>query len=310
LIPGPGADTVRSSLACPKPTGDTMPADTQERTYTIKPGYRLTLRLCLAFFLLFGLGFIALLWLAEDGPLPADVGPYIVVAIGSGFFLGLAATSFRTLKQVPFHAVTVDEDGLWPAHRPKDEALVPWDAVADIRQHPARHFLELFDERGERLLRLEYQLEGFADLRSRVLEHLRPAVSVDLPERFIRKPVYHYLQLGLAGGLVALGAYLAGHSLLLALVPLGLGTIGAVAYVRGLCGLTLDRDAMTLHYPLASRTIAYDAVDDVALVDRRGRGTLESVVRVTFRDDHNPLTLAGLGVDNTILYEKFRKVLP
>jgi len=286
-----------------------MAAPSPPHTYAVKPVYRLIVKASLGTFLLLGVGFIGVLWAGEGEGLPDDVGPYLVVAVGSGLFLGLAAASWRTLKRLFLSAVTVDEDGLWPADRAKDQALVPWEAVADVRQHPARHFLELLDERGDRLLRLEYQLEGFRDLRRRVLEHLRQTVSVDPPERFSRKPVYHVFQLGLAGGLVALGVYLLDHRVFLAFVPLGLGAILAWAYVRGLCGLTLDRDAMTLRHPFASQTVPYDTVDDVAMVERRGRGTVESVVRVTFTDGRKPLTLAGLGVDNTILYEKIRKMV-
>ncbi|MFO8015217.1 MAG: hypothetical protein R6X20_18185 [Phycisphaerae bacterium] len=286
-----------------------MADDSQAQTYAISKRYRLILRLSLASFLVLGVGFIGLLWLPEDGNLPDDPGPYVVVAVGSGLFLGLAAASFQTLKRLPRCAVTVDGDGLWPARRRKDEALVPWDAIADVRQHPARDFLELLDERGDRLLRLEYQLDGFADLRRRVLRHLRDVVAVDPPERFARKPIYHIFQYGLMAALVVGGGFLASHNVWLAMIPLGLAAILAGAYVRGLTGLTLDRDAVTLHYPFTSRTVPYEDVEDVALAERRGRGTVESVVRVTFTDGRNALTLAGLGVDNTILYEKFRQAL-
>ena len=286
-----------------------MAPDANPHTYEISNRYRLMLRLSLAVFLLFGFGFIGLLWLVEDGRLPDDIGPYLVVAAGSGLFFMLAAAAWQTLKRIPFYAVTADEEGLWPAHREREEALIPWDAITGVRQHPARHFLELLDDRGDRLLRLEYQLEGYADLRRRVLEHLRQSVSVDPPERFARKPVYHVFQYALAAALVVGGGYLARHNPYLALIPLGLAALLAAAYVRGLFALTLDTDGLTLHYPFTSQTVPYDTVDDVALLDRRGRGTVESVVRVTFTDGRRPLTLAGLGVDNTILYEKIRKMV-
>ncbi len=286
-----------------------MASDAQPQTYAISNGYRLVLRVSLGVFLLFGVGFIGLLWLGEGEGLPDGVGPYLVVAVGSGLFFVLAAAAWRTLKRIPFCAVTADAEGLWPANRERQEALIPWDAIAGVRQHPARHFLELLDDRGERLLRLEYQLDGYADLRRRVLEHLRHTVPVDPPERFRRKPIYHIFQIGLAGGLLALGAYLSGSVPFIALIPLGLVAMLAWAYVRGLCGLTLDRDHLTLHYPFTSQSVPYDTVDDVALAERHGRGTVESVVRVTFTDGRKPLTLAGLGVDNTILYEKIRKMV-
>jgi hypothetical protein len=286
-----------------------MGDDSAPQTYAISNGYRLILRVSLGVFLLFGFGFLGLLWLAEGPGLPDGVGPYLVVAVGSGLFFVLAAAARRTLKRIPFCAVTVDEEGLWPAHREREEALIPWDAITDVRQHAARHFLELLDERGDRLLRLEYQLEEYADLRRRVLEHLRQSVSVDPPERFARKPAYHVFQYALVAALVVGGGYLARHNPYLALIPLGLAALLAAAYVRGLCALTLDTDGLTLHYPFTSHTVPYDTVDDVALLDRRGRGTVESVVRVTFTDGRRPLTLAGLGVDNTILYEKIRKMV-
>jgi hypothetical protein len=282
-------------------------AQPQTQTYAISNGYRLILRVSLGVFLLFGVAFIGLLWLAVAPESFGGVGPYLVVGVGSGLFFVLAVAVWWTLKQIPFCAVTADEEGLWPAHREREEALVPWDAIADVRQHAARRFLELLDERGDRLLRLEYQLEGYGDLRRRVLEHLRHTVRVDLPEPFYRPARFYIFQFSLAAGLVALGVYLAGHNMFAALILLAVAVVRAGNAILTLRGLTLDRDHLTVHYPFRTETVPYETVEDVALVDWRGQGTVQSMVRVTFTDGRNPLNLSGLGLDDTVLCAKIWK---
>ncbi len=278
-----------------------------EKTYPPTPGHVRILRLCLWFFLVSGLAFPALLLLATEGWPPESDGAVFVVGAGTALFLALALLALVGLRRVPFSAVTIDAEGIWPAHERREAALVTWESIRDVRGHSLRQFLELRGGEGEQLLRVEYYLEHFTDLRERILERIEPPLAADAPARFSRKPLYHVLHFLLIAGLGILGWYLLSWSVWGGGGSLALAGLAVAGYAVRPSGVSLDDAGLTLHAPLSGRTLPYGDIKDVRLVDVYSQGNQDSLVRLVVRGRRRPLVLSGFDVDNAILYKAIRR---
>lgn len=278
-----------------------------EKTYPPKPGHVRILRLCLWFFLVLGLSFPALLLLTTGEWPPESDGAVIVVAGGAALFLGFALLAVVSLRRVPLSAMTIDAEGIWPAHEQREAALVPWGAIRDVRGHSLRQFLELRDAAGQRLLRVEYLLEDFAELRERIIERVEPPLAADAPARFSRKPLYHVVYPLLIAGLAALGWYLFSLNIWAGGGSLALAGLAALGYAIRPTGVSLDDAGLTLHAPLSARTLPYEEIEEVRLVDVYSQGNQDSLVHLAVRGRRRPLVLSGFDVDNTILYKAIRR---
>lgn len=275
-------------------------------TFTIDRSFARMLPICIAIFGAFAILFLALPFL--DEPRPAL---FAVQAFGLLLFGGLGTFCAHTLRRLPCFAVTVDRDGLWPAHLPRVRGLVPWHSVRSLRERPALQRLELLDHAGAVLLRLEYQLAGFERLRALVVErvpraHLRPLV----PATFGKPLAYHVLNLGGIAGFAALGLYVAQQR------PwLGYGTAALVAgmvlweYLSTVSRLFVSAQTIEVGYPLRTLTLPRADIERVEIGDTFQKGSRIPEVRLVVRGRPKPIRLAGLGRDATTLYQALAQVI-
>ena len=75
----------------------------------------------------------------------------IVAWIALASFSWIGWRLYREWRQLPFHDVSVDAEGIWPAHRARTGGLIRWEQIATVRQRPHLHRLGLLNGAGVHL---------------------------------------------------------------------------------------------------------------------------------------------------------------
>lgn len=88
------------------------------------------------------------------------IGIFVPFLVSSGFY-----GFYIVVKQIPFSAVEIDKDGIWYEHLKKEEGLIPWESIKDLKEVPVLGRLILIDREGIPLMKIEYQLSNFDSLR-------------------------------------------------------------------------------------------------------------------------------------------------
>ncbi|MCG8473209.1 MAG: hypothetical protein MI742_15310 [Desulfobacterales bacterium] len=217
------------------------------------------------------------------------------------FFGGLAFASWRILKRLPFVAVCVDEDGLWHDHLGKRKGLIPWRSVAQMRERPLWQSLDLLGARGGRLIRIEYQLAGFSDLRELIVAKISEFKGASSDDSVFSKGRWYHT--GYLIGVLFFGAFplfLLQRSndpillLFFLMIP-----IGVWEYFTTVYRLHLSPEGLTLFYPLRQKHFALSDVTSVEIEDRFRRGNRIPELQIHLSSQRKPITLVDVGMGAT-----------
>ncbi len=239
---------------------------------------------------------------------------YVVIVLGVLIFGSVAVWMYRSLKSIPFLAVTVDNDGLWLARTSKERGLVPWRSIRAVKERHVMHGIELLDDHGESLIGLPYQLSGFDRLVALALErmpreHMRPL----LPATFSKPRAYHVL---MVAGIVCITAlfclwYVADDPIMYGLTVVAVGFL-LRKYLTTVFKLVVTSDGLEISYPLVTRRLLPSEVDavkiDTGVYQSEGRGRSPDV-RLFIIGTRKPIRLAGLGCNAYHLYQALSQVV-
>jgi hypothetical protein len=146
--------------------------------YVLRPAFALRIRIaawaaCASFPLcLFGVCVAP--FSLSDVPEMVERTPFLTVLMGLNILVSISLSGLfawyglRTLRRISSWAVVADQDGLWPAHLSKREALVRWADIVAKRERRLPVRLELVGAEERVLIVLHGQLVGYAELRMRV----------------------------------------------------------------------------------------------------------------------------------------------
>jgi hypothetical protein len=284
---------------------------TVPQTFVIDKKFGQLMKVSVGVFLAFTLLGIALPFLPDDASAaecsqPASpIRTYIVSVVCTLFFAALALYSLRILKALPLQSVAADEDGLWLAHLSKGTGLVRWQDIATLRERPIFQRLDLMGEGGNVLLKLEYQLTQFSQLRSLVMDRTSgQAAMPSLPVTAAKRPIYHlFYALGLVG-FGALGWKVGPESPWLGYVGMtGLVAVIAYEYLTTISRVTIDRECLVVAYPTVQRTYPWTDINSVQLSDVFDQnGVMHPQLNVTAKGCEKPFRLHGLGMDAVALH--------
>lgn len=143
----------------------------QPEEFVIRRDFAWIMRICTCSFTLMVLFCLAVPFLPDSSDPDVlnrssrFVSTCIMSCIGVLLFGSLAWYCYHVLRCLPFYAVMADDDGVWPAHLPKEEALVRWQDIAGVWDRPFMGRVDLLNEHGDVLLKLEQQLVGLEKLR-------------------------------------------------------------------------------------------------------------------------------------------------
>lgn len=223
---------------------------------------------------------------------------------GIAFFGLLAWYGFRIAKQLPHCSVSVDDDGLWPAHLSKETQLVRWGDVHSLRERVYLQRLDLLDSEGRILLKVEYQLVGFEALRALLIEKtIRRSTQVPVSTKFTKRFTYHVFTHGGIVGFSLIGWYVGTFN------PwLGYGGIALLVtlivheYLTTVSGIQMFRDRLRIAFPYRSEEHFREQIEAIQMGDFYNQGARHPEVVVFIRGKDKPIRLYGLGVDAVNLH--------
>ena len=247
----------------------------------------------------------ALPFMPDDGRPSNPIGTWVLGVAGAAGFGFAAMYALRVVLRLPACAIEVDTDGLWPAFKPKIAGLVLWSDIASVRERHLSQCLELLDNDGARLMRLEYQLRGFERLRGLVRERaaLQPAV---MRLRHALEKSFWYHLFSIAGILlfVALGLYVAQERALLGYASsIGLGSILAWEYARTPYKVSLLSSSLTISWPGRSLTLTRSEIRAIELSDEFAEQSRLPRVTLSLHEPRRPVHLQRLGASAFDLHQ-------
>lgn len=209
------------------------------------------------------------------------------------------------VRNIPLTSISVDEEGIWYSHLRKEEGLVEWKDIAAVKERQYLQRVDMIGRDGNVLVRLEYQLSRFGQLRSFVLERISKYVKVpQLPICVAKSPLYH---VGNVAGLVGFGVlgWIVGRdNPWVGYLGVGLMEIAiAREYFTTAWRTTIDKDGIRIEYPTVQREHTWENVESVSLSDVFDRnGVMHPQVLVSVKGASEPFLLENLKMDATILY--------
>ncbi len=280
---------------------------TDLQIYQIKTSFKILMHIAAWIFLIATLSSACLPLISETD----TTDPDRIYAITSVLFLILGAVSiylFYVIKQFPNSSVAIDVDGVWPGHLGKKDSLIPWKAIEDIKERSFGQRLELIG-RGRVLMRVEYQLADFSDLRSILVEKADLNKTNYFPLTYAKPEFYHIFNVSAQIGFAALGWYggkfepLWSHLSMSVLVA-----VIAYEYITTPCGLTVNQNEQTVRYPFSSRIVQTGHITDIKLSDTVVKGDSYPEVHIITNSASKPIKLKNLGIDAVKLYKILTQV--
>ena len=236
---------------------------------------------------------------------PENKGALVVYFVLTILFVGFAYGSFRGIRQVENAPVSIDDDGIWPDHIGKSEGLVRWEDVHSIKERQYGQRLELLGEDGSSLIKLEYQLSGFENLRQIVLANTRqPRVDIECPATFKKPALYHIFNVVFIIGFAGLAYYVGQTSPVLGILAfIVVVLLGTAEYLRTVYELTIDKRSIHLRYPVRGRSFDVSEVTAIELSDQFVKGARHPEVIILSHSHQKPIRLKQLGIDASALHD-------
>jgi hypothetical protein len=240
---------------------------------------------------------------APRGPREAD--PRVIGAAGAAVCAALALWSSRSVRALRAADIAADEEGLWPAHADRRTHLIPWARISGVAERSYGQRLDLLGPANEVLLRVEYQLVGFEELRDRVLAKLalRPGVGRQVPSASFATPSWlravtsaFIAWLAMAGPYYFSGrpAYLLMWAVVVFLM--------VQEEVRSVRRVTVHERGVTVQYLLRTRLLEWSRIDDVQLGDTFRKGVRFPEVGLFVDHDPSPIRLQRPLGDAAVIY--------
>lgn len=236
---------------------------------------------------------------------------FLGIILCSLLFGGCAFFAYHIIKKLPYVNIKIDDDGLWYSHLPKEQSCVSWKAINQIKERVYLQCLDLFDLHGKHLLRIEYQLNRFEDLRGLLCEAIiKNRQHVSLPITFSKSMWYHVLYV-----CSIIGSFCLGWGIVISNGPwlLSVGMLIAVLgilyeYQTEVYQVTLSEKGITMMFPFTNVTINWNNILSSKLVDIFYNGWRRPEVWVSTLNRRYPFKLKQLEVGSIELYVVLQSV--
>ncbi|MEJ2765965.1 hypothetical protein VV869_18590 [Photobacterium sp. MCCC 1A19761] len=223
---------------------------------------------------------------------------------------GFTALAYYLLRKLPYTNVVADNDGLWYKHLGKERGLVRWRDISSVKQRLFLQSMDLLDEHGKQLLRIEYQLIGFPLLRATIADKLLASVQTEHQTYFCKSKTYHLfnvisLLLMLAGCvyLIFNDRELLGYSAILIIL------LGLHEYFTTIVSLRLTEKKVEMSYPFTKKYLSLSDIVDIQLVDIFDNSNLIPQIWIVSSHAKKPYRFNRLGVDEIGLLNILRKAV-
>lgn len=233
----------------------------------------------------------------------------LILAIIVSFFAGgVLIWSLIALKQLPFHKVAIDDDGIWYVHIGKQKGLINWGKIYKIKERQSLQRLDLYDSNNKKLLKIEYQLLGFELLRDIVNEKATAIPKCNQSE-FSKHSLYHLGHWAIFMGPPLISLFIEDHhQAFWFLITTGIMAIfQAYQYFMTLSSIQITNNGFVVVYPATKREILFSDIEDIKISDLFDRDMRRSEVLIASRNAKKPFKLTKLGVDTNVLYRALRQ---
>lgn len=248
--------------------------------------------------------FVAMPFLPGDGKPRNEAFLLGFAVVGCLAFSVCAWYSRQIVRQLVESAVSVDEHGLWPSAKNRNDALVPWSAIVRLREREILQRLDAIDASGKTVARLEYQLKDFDRLRAIVLERANLRGTAPSSDTYKRPLSHHLLAIGGVLGFALLGWYLGPTEPLLGYVAMTF-VVGLVAweYWTTPFHLRITPGALDISLPGRLRRVPREHIRSVEIQDEQVNYTKQPAVMLQLVGGGKPVKLKALGVQAVELHQ-------
>ena len=288
--------------------------------FSVPKTYGIILKVCAVVFLCFTIFGLITPFLPPTGhPGPnragdntfANAAAPIVIAV----MFGLAALfAWREGSRMSRATFVTDADGIWPKDVGKAQGLVPWSAIASMKERPQMQRLDLFDSTGRRLLGIDYQINGLATLKKMIYEKTSESTNLPSKRKFRKGVFYHLAWMGIILALPGFYFVLLHHVYpqFKYIVATPLAAIFIWVYIKQPFGIDINHQSLILVYPTKKKSIAFSNISKVdvgELFKDPANGNRIPAISLTLNNASKPIKLNGIGVPNNLLYAILRNAL-
>jgi hypothetical protein len=222
---------------------------------------------------------------------------------GIGFSLG-AWYAWQIVRRLPEAALSVDEHGLWPTVKHRDEALIPWTTIVRLREREVLQRLEAVDAAGKTVAKLEYQLKDFQRLRAIVLQRANLPRQTSSSGTYHKPAWHHIFSIGSMIGFALLGWYVgqtnqllgyAGMTLLVAMI--------AWEYWNTPYQLRIASGMLEIQTPGRCQRVPRERIARVEIQDELANQAKHPAVTLLLVGGAKPVKLKALGIQAVELYQ-------
>lgn len=220
-----------------------------------------------------------------------------------GFGVG-AWYSFQIVRRLPEAAVSVDEDGLWPTIKSRDEALVPWTTIVRLREREVLQRVEAIDAAGKTVAKLEYQLKDFQRLRAIVLKRASLTHTTRSSDVYQKTAWHHIFSISSIVGFSLLGWYVGQTNPLVGY--LGMAFVVALItweYWTTPYRLRIAGGALEIKAPGRFQRVPRERITHVEIQDEVANHAKHPAVTLLLVGEAKPLKLKALGVQAVELHQ-------
>jgi hypothetical protein len=229
-----------------------------------------------------------LLYKQVSHPVPGSIG---IAAVGAAM---LAAAGFFTFRSsCRFRdTIAVNADGIWYLSRSGESTYIAWSEVASVNVLDTRQRLLICDASGSRKIRLEYQLQDFANLRDFVLSHATALTKPHGPSSniFHRTWINKIILLIFAGLSLLLAGLVVGQPKPF-IICIGCAGLFVAALAQDPTTLQITKGALVITYPGWKQNIDLRTITGISLTDiADAKGNVWAAVIIN-RQNRKPVKL-------------------
>jgi hypothetical protein len=264
--------------------------------FDLDRGVRLMIHFSFWVLIFFVLLSLSLPFTARDGKPHNPVFIAWLSFFGTAFFGMLALCSWRYIRELPYTSVSLDEYGIWKTANKRATTLVPWTAIANLRERPYLQRLDLLDKSGQLLLKVEYQLRNFERLRTLLIERSALAsVRTSAGQIFSKTIFHHVFTLVITVCFTALCIYLWPIKPVLSGITF-LVVISAISweYLTTVFKIELLTDELKIYTPLQKLVLNRSDIVSLDFSDLLQSQTRYPQVLVTHKKSKKSIVLRGL----------------
>ncbi|MGF1740909.1 hypothetical protein L4C34_07500 [Vibrio profundum] len=146
---------------------------TTTKLYFMPSSTKRMLILCIIIFFIAALGTFSLFFFPDKTQ--SDVS---LAVLGTIVFGGFSIYFIINLKRLPTFSLSIDEQGIWPAHLPREKNLIYWSEIAEC-QHAKPFFkcMYLLGSNNQKLVTIHYQVERFDELADEIYKRTNIQVA-------------------------------------------------------------------------------------------------------------------------------------